>query len=351
MTLVDQLPLAPDDLFMAPLLVARHTSPELSRVVTIAGRKLHTTAVFDTYWRFAAQRQAIYDARVAGQRGPWTSDPILMNHRFTNCFRAADRVSQFLIRDVAYAGDQSPEEIAFRVLLFKLFNKISTWQLLEHELGELTWTDFNEDAYDAILSAAFSRGERLYSAAYVIPPPRLGAERKHTNHLRLLRLMMNAGVTDQLRNSATMRGAFEALLGYPALGDFLAYQFLIDLNYSTALAFDEMDFVVAGPGARDGIRKCFGPQATGIESEIIAYMATHQREHFDRLELRFDGLRGRPLQLIDCQNLFCEVDKYARVAHPDIAGISGRSRIKQRFTAQHEAIAAWFPPKWGLSAA
>ena len=25
--------------------------------------------------------------------------------------------------------------------------------------------------------------------------------------------------------------------------------------------FDKMDFVVAGPGARDGIRKCFGPSS------------------------------------------------------------------------------------------
>lgn len=348
MTFVDQLSPAPDDLLGSPLPAASQVDPECSRVVTIAGRTLHTTAVFDTYWRFAARRQAIYDARIAGRRGPWTSDPILMNHRFTNCFRAADRVSQFLIRNVAYTGDQSPDEVVFRVLLFKLFNKISTWHLLEHKLGELTWADFDENAYDAVLSAAFSRGERLYSAAYVMPPPRLGAERKHTNHLRLLRLMMNDDVTDRLRTSATMRRAFETLLGYPALGNFLAYQFLIDLNYSTALAFDEMDFVVAGPGARDGIRKCFGRQVIGIEAEIIAYMATRQREHFDRLELRFDGLRGRPLQLIDCQNLFCEVDKYARVAHPDIAGISGRRRIKQRFTAQHEPIAAWFPPKWGL---
>ena len=80
-------------------------------------------------------------------------------------------------------------------------------------------------------------------------------------------------------------------------------------------------------------------------------MATHQREHFDRLGLTFKGLWGRPLQLIDCQNLFCEVDKYARVAHPDIAGISGRSRIKQRFAAVLEPVSAWFPPKWGLAVA
>ena len=40
---------------------------------------------------------------------------------------------------------------------------------------------------------------------------------------------------------------------------FLAYQYLIDLNYAAGLGFSEMDFVVPGPGARDGIRKCFGP--------------------------------------------------------------------------------------------
>ena len=30
--------------------------------------------------------------------------------------------------------------------------------------------------------------------------------------------------------------------------------------------------------------------------------------------VEFRDLWGRPLQLIGCQNLFCEVDKYARVA-------------------------------------
>ena len=51
-----------------------------------------------------------------------------------------------------------------------------------------------------------------------------------------------------------------------------------------------MDFVVAGPGARDGIRKCFGPSSAGREREVIEYMALSQDEHFDRLGLRFGGL-------------------------------------------------------------
>lgn len=327
------------------------TAPPAAQVTSIqvAGRTLHPTPVFDTYWRFAAERQAIYDARVVGRPGPWTDDPVLLRHRFTNCFRAADRVSQFLIRDVSYRGSQQPEEVVFRVLLFKLFNRVSTWRLLADALGDVTWQHFDLSGYDRVLADAFSQGTKLYSAAYVVPPPRLGADRKHTNHLRLVQHMMTTGITDRLLAAGSLRAVYETLLSYPAMGDFLAYQFAIDLNYSTAIDFDEMAFVVPGPGARDGIRKCFGPAADGIEAEVIRYMAEHQREHFDRLGLAFTGLRGRALQLIDCQNLFCEVDKYARVAHPDIAGHSGRTRIKQLFAPVTEPVSAWFPPKWGLN--
>lgn len=317
--------------------------------VEIAGRRIQPSAAFDTYWRFATERQAIYEARQAGKPGPWTADPILRAHRFTNCYRATDRVSQFLIRHVAYRGSQEPREIVFRTLLFKLFNKISTWLLLERSLGELTWASFDTARYNAVLDAHFADGERLYSAAYVVPPPALGATRKHTNHLRLLDLMMRDGVDKRLADAPSMEAAFEVLRSYPAIGNFLAYQFLVDINYTVALDFSESEFVVPGPGARDGIQKCFGPDANGIERDIIVYMEQTQEQHFARLGLRFSGLRGRRLQLIDCQNLFCEVDKYSRVAHPEIRGLSGRVRIKQRYQPDPAPLTAWFPPKWGIN--
>ena len=316
----------------------------------IGGRDLSLSPVFDTYWRFASERQRIYEQRIAGVAGPWTADPILQDHRFTNPYRAADRVSQYLIRSVTYSGIQDPVETVFRTLLFKFFNRIETWQLLERSLGtQPSWADFSLDEYDEILSTAFKSGQRIYSPAYVMAPPRLGAERKHTNHLRLLQTMLAGGFVEQLTTVRTMKAAFELLTAQPSIGDFLAFQFLIDLNYSNVLAFDEMDFVVAGPGAKDGIRKCFGPNATGIEAEIIQYMSESQDDHFDRLGLTFRGLRGRRLHLIDCQNLFCEVDKYSRVAHPSIQGISGRTRIKQKFRPVLQPVDAWFPPKWNLN--
>ncbi|MFD3850680.1 nucleotide kinase domain-containing protein [Streptomyces microflavus] len=319
--------------------------------VRVAGRLLRPTPVFDTYWRFAAARQAVYEARMAGGPGPFTSDPILTRYRFTNCYRAADRVSQVLIGDVIYRGDQGWEEVFFRTLLFKIFNKASTWQLLGDAFGEVCWDTYDYGAFNRVLSSAFAAGQRLYSAAYIVPPPQLGEQRKHSNHLRLLEKIMTSGGPERVLSAPTLREAYEVLLGYPAIGPFLAYQYVIDLNYAAQMPFSEMDFVVAGPGARDGIRKCFGSGANGIEAEIIRYMADTQDEHFQRLGLSFRGLHGRPLQLIDCQNLFCEVDKYARVAHPNIAGISGRSRIKQSYRPDAAPMAAWFPPKWNLDGA
>jgi hypothetical protein len=160
--------------------------------------------------------------------------------------------------------------------------------------------------------------------------------------------ILASGLRQRLEASAPMEAAFDVLRSYPGMGDFLAFQLLIDINYSNVINFDEMDFVVPGPGAKDGLRKCFGLEVRGIEAELIRYTSDTQEEHFARLGLSFHGLGGRRLQLIDCQNLFCEVDKYARVAHPEITG-SGRIHIKQRFTPVDHALAPWFPPKWGIN--
>jgi len=317
--------------------------------VVVAGRRLQPTPVFDTYWRFAAARQQVYQARLRGDAPPWTLDPILASYRFTNCYRASDRVSQFLIKEVIFCGDQDPAEVLFRIVLFRFFNRISTWQLLISALGEPTWATFRIDRYDRVLTSAISRGERIYSAAYVIPSPRLDALHKHTNHLLLLQHMMRSGLRHSIQTSASMADAFQVLRSYPGLGDFLAYQLIIDINYSALINFDEMDFVVPGPGAKDGIYKCFGSGGRGHEAEIIRYMSDAQEAHFARLGLNFSGLKGRRLQLIDCQNLFCEIDKYARLAHPKITGLSGRARIKQRYVPTDQAVTSWFPPKWGIN--
>ena len=306
--------------------------------------------VFDTYWRFAVERQNVFFRRLEGAAPPWSDDPILQDYKFTNAYRASDRVSQYLIREVIYQGEMDPAEVFFRTMLFKLFNRIETWELLSRELGRPRWADYAFDRYDRVLTEAMARGERIYSMAYIMPSARtFGHPKKHRNHLALIERMMRDRLHLGLAEAGGMRQAFELLLSYPSLGNFLAYQYVTDLNYSPILDYSEMEFVVPGPGALDGIRKCFTSLGGWSEADVIRLVAESQDEEFERLGLRFRSLWGRPLQYIDCQNLFCEVDKYSRVAHPEVAGRSGRTRIKQQFRPLARPITYWYPPKWGIN--
>lgn len=319
----------------------------------IASRQPPTTSiVFDTYWRFATERQDILLRRVRGEPAPWTSDKVLATYKFTNAYRAADRVSQYLIKKVIYSGTYDARDTIFRILLFKLFNKTATWELLEESHGELVARRFDVDAFDRTLNAALRSGAAIYSAAYIMPsgPVRVRQPRKHRTHLDLLASLLRDQLPDRLIAARSMAEAYELLRALPGVGPFLAYQFVTDLNYSDHFDFSEMEFVVPGPGARDGIRKCFISLGDYSEAEVIRWVAERQAEEFAARGLSFVSLWGRPLQLIDCQNLFCEVDKYARVTHPDVAGYSGRTRIKQKFSANPLPLQLWFPPKWSINA-
>ena len=127
--------------------------------------------VYSTYWHFAAERQAIFMRRMRAEPYPWTTDAVLAEYKFTNAYRASDRVSQYLIGNVIYRNDlpNTPREIVFRTLLFKLFNKIETWELLEREFHPITFRDYRFSQYRRVLETALRNGVRIYSAAYIMP--------------------------------------------------------------------------------------------------------------------------------------------------------------------------------------
>jgi hypothetical protein len=251
---------------------------------------------------------------------------------------------------VIYREPSSIKEVFFRILLFKLFNKIETWRLLEGKIGQITYEDYSFEKYDHVLNTALRKGS-IFSGAYIMPSGTgtFGYKRKHRNILRLIEKMMKDEVPMKVAEARSMQQVFEILLSYPMIGEFLAYQLATDINYSEITNFSEMEFVVPGPGARDGIKKCFESIGGLNEEEVIRFVADRQEEEFNNLGLNFRSLWGRRLQLIDCQNLFCEVDKYARLAHPEITGRSKRRRIKQLYRINKELIDYWYPPKWGLN--
>lgn len=305
--------------------------------------------VYDLYWYFAYERQNIFWKKLNGESAPWTDDPILREYKFCNSYRVNDRVSQYLLKNVIYNDKKySDEDMIFRIILFKLFNKESTWELLLDSFGDITLETFDFKKYSMVLEKAISNGIKIYNDAYISCANKVfGYDRKHDNHLALLDKMFNIDKLGfKIMKCSTMEEAFNIIKGYPLIGNFMAYQLVTDINYSDVVDWKENEFTVAGPGSLRGIKKCFIDKGNMSNEDIIKYMYEHQEEEFKRLNLPFKMIGNRPLQLIDCQNIFCELDKYCREALPDLK--SNRTKIKKKYLSKLDKINYIYPPKWDI---
>lgn len=307
--------------------------------------------IYDLYWYFAAARQEAFERRVSGAPAPWSDDPILQTFKFCNAFRAADRVSQYLIREIIYSPENcSPEDTLFQITAFRFFSKVSTWNSVRRFLGHSpTLNDLAAGNFGEALEHARSENRSIYTAAFILCAANpYGKDAKHLNHVELFRHMfLRDGLASRILDAPSLSAVYDILHQYPLVGDFMSYQLAIDLNYSPYLDFSENDFTQPGPGAVRGLRKVFESLGEFTPADSIRWMVDRQEEEFNRLGLRFNGLWGRPLHAIDCQGLFCETDKYCREAVPELT--SARKRIKARFVPSTESVTLFFPPKWNIN--
>ncbi len=307
--------------------------------------------VYDLYWYFASERQAAFERRVYGDPQPWSEDPILQEFKFCNAYRAADRVSQYMIREVCYHSEVcTTEDRLFQIVAFRTFSKIETWTAVREFLGRHpTLDDLEGERFTKALDHIKQRNGGLYTGAFILcATAAYGQALKHLNHVELFRHMfLHDALGERLLTAGSLHEVYELLHGYPLMGDFMSYQTTIDLNYSGLVNFSENEFTKAGPGALRGLKKMFESLGDYTPTEVILWMTNRQDEEFARLGLQFDGLWGRPLHAIDCQGLCCETDKYCREAVPALT--SARKRIKARFSVTPEPLELFFPPKWGIN--
>ena len=133
------------------------------------------------------------------------------------------RVSQYLIRHVIYSGDQLLKEGG---LLRDDGVDSSTASTPGRHLGRSGGRrsagggTFRLSRYETVQSArSLMAGARIYSAAYIMPSGgSLGFDRKHRNHLTLVRRMMEDELPARLAAAKTMQKAFDLILAYPTMG-------------------------------------------------------------------------------------------------------------------------------------
>jgi len=307
--------------------------------------------IYDLYWYFASERHQILNKRLAGEPAPWTNDPILQTYKFCNAFRAADRVSQYMIRDVCYGTEQcTSEDRLFQIVAFRLFSKIETWEAVKEFVGRSpTIDDLVDGTFTAALEFANHNNGTLYTNAFILCATNAyGQPQKYLTHVELLRDMFaNRQLATDLLHASSLREIYTLLHSFPLMGDFMSYQIAIDLNYSTLINFSENSFTQPGPGALRGLMKAFESLGAYTPAETIIWMVEQQDAEFARLNLPPARLFGRRLHAIDCQGLFCETDKYCREAAPELT--SARSRIKAAYAAPKPMQEIFLPPKWKRS--
>lgn len=312
---------------------------------------MEVTPVFELFWRTATERQDIFFKRMRGEPAPWTTNPVFLEKKICNVFRAADRASQYLIRKVIYDGQEnsrSVEDTFFRIMLFKIFNLPSTWERCS-SLDEITYRPGILEEIDVILSKAIGDGERIWSNAYMITGSGSKGVPKHRMYLRLLNEWMLNGFPCRMANAKNMQEGFSVLRESRLVGDFMAMQLTLDWNYAPVVNWSESEFIAAGPGTLRGIQKCF--QGVDLKAntplEIIRYMTEHQDAGFKKFGLAFQRLGNRPMQMCDVSNWLCETDKLSRTLMPEFD--DKPKRIKNTFSANPQPIEYFFPPKWHVS--
>lgn len=305
------------------------------------------------YFYFLQERMDIFWRKCEGRGCKWSDDDIFNTYKFTNVYRACDRVSQYLIREVIYKDINffQPQDVLLRILIFKIFNKIDTWEYLNRFLeSPITVKSFDAHKISILLSQR-QQITPIFNNAYMMT----GCHQKYdylpTKHEKWLTMVqkefIDVHLFDDILNAASMVDVYAKLVNCSFLGGFLAYQYTIDFNYTPFLNFSEDSFVKAGIGAIRGIKKCFESYGDEYEDAIL-----YIQQNFEELQFRY-GCKGfRPLPnhkpaLIDLQNCFCETDKYLRVKMPEL--IVGNTRIKQKYKESSKSIQFMFPPKWNIN--
>ena len=303
------------------------------------------------YFYFMQERMNIFWNR-CNSSFPLTKDPILTKYKFTNVYRVCDRVSQYLISRIIYSKDNviNDKDLLLQILVFKIFNRIETWEYLIHEFGPIRVDNFDVKKISDILTIR-QQSCPIFSNAYMMTGSHKRYNHLSTKHEKWLTMVKEeflAGrIIDEIISSKSLKDLYNTLHGCSFIGSFLAYQYAIDFNYAPFFNFDENSFVRAGIGAIRGIKKCFHSYGECYEDAIY-----YVHENIDILRTKYGFLDFKPIPgheptLLDLQNCFCETDKYLRVKLPELK--VDNTRIKQTYHPSPYPIVLSFPSKWGIN--
>lgn len=260
-------------------------------------------------FRWITQREQARRNKEAGLPHPYCDDAVINSYRFCNVIRMDDRVSRWLQQNW-YRPNLGHQNQWLAAVIARYFNWPETLETIGYP------NRWNARRSLSRLAAKANAGEKLFSAAYIIPAPPNSTKYEHviTN---VVDNLYNSAPRRRMRNMRnrwrTMEEAHIWLQGYAGFGSFLAGQVVADWRHSGVFSntpTDVLTWAPIGPGSRRGINRLLGLDVTKpVPMDEAAEIMFHV---FMEVIRNVDDPVVERLELMDLQNCLCEFDKYMR---------------------------------------
>lgn len=287
-------------------------------------------------YNFITERYNIHLKKdVLKQDPPWTKDDVLSQYRFTNVRREHDKETKWLIEHIVHGKGLSYEDKLLNIILFRIYNKHETAELLNMPIAFHLKPDWNPKSYrirfiDAKLidrhrvffTGAFITGGTKRALKWYLPKEKQD-DLMEMRVLWFIRHLLDINFIDRLLDAQRLNPyeVFKVLSSMLGIGEFLGYQMFVDMTYIPEFPFSENEFTVAGPGCVNGLKLIFNDTDKMSWEECIFWLR-------DNLDWVFPQVLGVPwdpnrlfrdlepedrcLNVMSLENCMCEISKYIR---------------------------------------
>lgn len=264
---------------------------------------------------------------------PWTTDSVLRDFRFTNVRREHDRETKWVIEHITSNPELSYEDKLLNVILFRLYNKHETSELISMPFKFSETPDWNpewyrslfeaalvEDPHTKLFTGAFNTGGLKRALKWYLPKD----DPKNSMPMRVLwfiQYLISEDIVGQVKACTRQDEVCDKLSSYMGLGKFLSYQIFVDMTYIEEFPFSENEYTQAGPGCVMGLNYLFEDRDGMSYEECLFWLRDNlDRVFVEELGKDWDPKRvfwdlpeeDRCFNVMSLENCFCELSKYIR---------------------------------------
>lgn len=267
-------------------------------------------AELQAFFRFVRGRQRVWWRKEVRQKPPpYSKDPILQTHWFTNMYRELDPGTVYAAN--IYASTAQVKDAAFWLLFYR---HIASNRHSMFKIRTVATSRYDPERVRAALESVDSPFGRAYNVWPFTNKPTGGKPKT-----QLVADAFGDIAEDWDRTWELIQGCSEPeqyhemiMSARNGIGPFVAYQAWIDYCMLGLIPDMRNEWCIAGPGAVRGASIIWGQSLSQRQARGAIYQLWWEDMH-DHIDYAEPWWLDHPLYMSDIQNCLCEFQKYVRV--------------------------------------